>query len=226
MIERQHAALALYKLHHDRAGHIVGLAANVVDVVRDRIVKALGEREEIVVEAILTGRLERSYGAAVEGIDERYDLVASLAVLVEGILARELDRTLVGLRTRVGEEYLAVQMGLFDELLRDLHHRFRGKQVGCVHDLVRLPGDCVDEDLVVVAQAVYADAGGEIDVFLTLNVPQRCTLAVIECDWNTAVGVNYIFVFFALQFVICHWFSPFSWKICEISINLLIAVNY
>lgn len=88
----------------------------------DRVVKALGEREEIVMETILAGRLERSYGAAVERIDERYDLVASLTVLVEGILARELDRTLVGLRTRVGEEYLAVQMGLFDELLRDLHH--------------------------------------------------------------------------------------------------------
>ena len=226
LIERQHAALALYKLHHDCASHIVGLAANIVDVVRDRIVKALGEREEIVMETILAGRLERSYGAAVEGIDERYDLVASLAVLVERILARELDRTLVGLRTRVGEEYLAVQMGLFDELLRDLHHRFRGKQVGCVHDLVRLLGDRVDKDLVVVAHAVDADAGGKVDVLLALYVPQGRTLAVVERDREAAVGVHYIFIFFVFQFVICHWFSPFSWKICEISINLLIAVNY
>ena len=95
-----------------------------------------------------------------------------------------------------------------------------------MHDLVRLLGDRVDKDLVVVAHAVDADAGGKVDVLLALYVPQGRALAVVERDREAAVGVHYIFVFFVFQFVICHWFSPFSWKICEISINLLITVNY
>ena len=66
-----------------------------------------------------------------------------------------------------------------------------------MHDLVRLPGDCVDEDLVVVAHAVDADAGGKVDVLLSLYVPQGRALAVVERDREAAVGVHYIFIFFA-----------------------------
>ena len=149
-VKRQNAALALHKLHHDGAGHVIDLAADVVEVVCDRVVKALGKREEIVVETILTGRFQGSYRAAVEGIDERYDFVAALAVLVEGVLARQLDRALVGLRARVCKENLAVQVSLFNELLCDLHHRLGGEQVGGVHDLVRLLGDCVYDNRVIV----------------------------------------------------------------------------
>ena len=42
--------------------------------------------------------------SSVEGIDERDDLRATLAVFVEGVFARRLDRTLVCLRARVAEE--------------------------------------------------------------------------------------------------------------------------
>ena len=72
-VKRQNAALALNQLHHDGAGHIVlPLRLHDFDVVGNRVIKALGKREEIVVETLLTGGLQRGYGTSVEGIDERH----------------------------------------------------------------------------------------------------------------------------------------------------------
>ena len=71
--------------------------------------------------------------------DERDDLVASLAVLVERILARQLDRTLVGLRTRVGKKYLARSGWVFStSFFAACTIGSVVIQVGGVHELVRL----------------------------------------------------------------------------------------
>ena len=108
LVERQHAALALDKLHHDRAGHLVRFMANGIKIVRGRVVKSLGKREKVVVETVLPGCLERGHRAPVEGVDKRDDLVAPFAVFVKGVFARELDRALVRLRARVCKKHLAV----------------------------------------------------------------------------------------------------------------------
>ena len=196
-VKRQDTALTLNQLHHDGAGHIVRLCAYRLDVVGNRVIKALGKREEIVVETLLTGGFQRSDRAAVERIDERQHLEAALTVLIERILARQLDGALIRLRARVGKEYLAAQMRLFDQLLGNLNHRLGGEQVGNVHQLVRLLVDCLDDGRIGIAHAVYADAGSEVDVLLALNIPQGRALAVIQRDREPAVGVHYIFVFFA-----------------------------
>ena len=196
-VKRQDTALALDQLHHDGAGHIVRLCAYRLDVVGSRVIKALGKREEIVVKTLLTGGLQRGYGTAVEGVDERQHLVAALAVLVERILTSQLDGTLVCFGARVGKEYLAAQMRLFYQLLGNLNHRLGGEQVGNMHQLVRLLVDCVNDRRIGITQTVYTDAGSKIDVLLALNVPQSRTLAVVQRNREPAVGVHYIFVFFA-----------------------------
>ena len=196
-VERQDTALALDKLHHDSAGHVVRLGAYRLDIVGNRVIKALGKREEIVVETLLTGGLQRGYGTSVEGIDERQHLEAAIAVLVERVLTRQLNGTLVGLSARIGKEYLAAQMGLFNQLLGNLNHRLGGEQVGNVQQLVRLLVECIDNCRIGITHAVYADAGREVDVLLTLNIPQGSTFAVVQRDRETAVGVHYIFIFFA-----------------------------
>ena len=196
-VKRQNTALALNQLHHDGAGHIVRLCAYRLDVVGNRVIKALGKREEIVVETLLTGGLQRGYGTSVEGIDERQHLEAALTILVERVLARQLDGTLVCLSARVGKEYLATQMCLFYQLLGNLNHRLGGEQVGNMHQLVRLLIDRVNDCRIGITQTVYTDAGSKIDVLLALNVPQGRTLAVVQCNRETAIGVHYIFIFFA-----------------------------
>ena len=208
-VERQHAALALDELHHDRAGRFIRLAAHRVEIVCDCVVEALGEREKVVVEPILPGGLERGHRAPVEGVDERDDLVASLAVFIKGVFTRELDRALVRLRARVGKKHLAVQMGFFDQLLCHLHHRLGREQVGNVHQLVRLVGDGIHDHRVIVPQTVDANARAEVDVFFALYIPYGRALAVVERDRKTAVGIHHIFVFLGLEFLIGHFLRFF-----------------
>ena len=146
---------------------------------------------------LLTGGLQRGYGTAVEGVDECQHLVAALTVLVERVLTSQLDGTLVCLGARVSKEYLAAQMRLFYQLLGNLNHRLGGEQVGNMHQLVRLLVDCVNDRRIGITQTVYTDAGSKIDVLLALNVPQSRTLAVVQRNREPAVGIHYIFVFFA-----------------------------
>ena len=97
----------------------------------------------------------------------------------------------------LAKEYLAAQMRLFYQLLGNLNHRLGGKQVGSMHQLVRLLVDCVNDRRIGITQTVYTDAGSKIDVLLALNVPQSRTLAVVQRNRKPAVGIHYIFVFFA-----------------------------
>ena len=66
-----------------------------------------------------------------------------------------------------------------------------------MHQLVRLLVDCVNNRRIGITQTVYTDAGSKIDVLLALNVPQSRTLAVVQRNRKPAVGIHYIFVFFA-----------------------------
>ena len=88
-------------------------------------------------------------------------------------------------------------MRLFYQLLGNLNHRLGGEQVGNMHQLVRLLIDRVNDCRIGITQAVYADAGSKVDVLLALNVPQGRTLAVVQRNRETAIGVHYIFIFFA-----------------------------
>ena len=156
-------------------------------------------------ETVLTGGLKRGHRAAMKGIDERDDLVTPLAVLVERIFARQLDRALVRLRARIGKKHLAVQMRFLHQLFRSPYHRLGREQVGNMHQLVRLCGDRVNDDLVIVAHAVDADARGQVDILPALDIPYRRALASVERDRETAVGVHHIFVFFGLEFLVGHF---------------------
>ena len=61
-----------------------------------------------------------------------------------------------------------------------------------MHQLVRLCGDRVNDDLVIVAHAVDADARGQVDILPALDIPYRRALASVERDRETAVGVHHL----------------------------------
>ena len=147
---REHTALTLNELEHDSAGRVVDLGFEVVQIACGRVVKALSEGEEVVVEAGLTGCLQRGHRTAMEGVPKGDDLAAALAVLVIAVLTCELDGALVGLCARVCEEDLA-HTGCLDQCFCGLHHGCGGEQVGHVHELVNLFFDGVGEDGVIIA---------------------------------------------------------------------------
>ena len=72
-----------------------------------------------------------------EGLDQCHDGVPSLAVFIEGIFSRELDGTLIRLRTGVCKEDFSHPCGCH-ELLCGAHHGLRVIEVGSVHELFRL----------------------------------------------------------------------------------------
>ena len=101
--ERRYAALPLHALDDDRARLVIGDPTDIVHV-RFRIVHFGNERTEPAVKRVLPRRGQREERSAVEAVFQRDDLGAPLAVLLDGILPRRLERALVRLRARVCEE--------------------------------------------------------------------------------------------------------------------------
>ncbi len=148
-----------------------GHGFHAVEVVGVGVAEALGKGEEIVVEHVLPSGGEGGDGAAVEGLVEGDDSPPSLAVLVKGVLAGQLDQALVALRAGVGEEHVG-HARFPAQPLRGLHIGLSVEQIGDVSQLACLLGDGVHPALVGVAQGAHADAGGEVDVFPALGVPR------------------------------------------------------
>ena len=105
-VQRDDAALALHQLHHDGAGVLVGGLFQRGKVARGHVVKISREGAEVVVEHVLAGGGQGRQCAAMEGVDQRDDLIPALAIGIYAVFAGALDRALVGLGARVGKEGL------------------------------------------------------------------------------------------------------------------------
>ena len=103
-VERMDAALALDQLDKHRARVFVHRGLHRFHR-RLRVGKALGKRRKVVMERVLARRGKRCDRAAVERIFQRHDFAVTLAVVVRAVLARELNRALVGLGAAVCEEH-------------------------------------------------------------------------------------------------------------------------
>ena len=100
-------AFALHKLHHDGAGAAIpGRGGQRVEVAGRHIDEIFGEGAEIVVEGILPGCGQGGKRPAVEGILQRDNPAAALAVVVNAVFACKLDRALVRFGPRIAEKYL------------------------------------------------------------------------------------------------------------------------
>ena len=95
------------------------------------------------------------------------------------MLARELDRGLVGFRAGVAEEH-PVRERRLAQLLREAHHRLREVEIADVPEPAGLLGQRFGELRVSVAERRHADPGTHVDVLVAVEVPETRTLAAVE----------------------------------------------
>ena len=202
-VQRDDAALALHQLHHDGAGVLVGGLFQRGKVARGHVVKISREGAEVVVEHVLAGGGQGRQCAAMEGVDQRDDLIPALSIHIYAVFAGALDRALVGLGARVAEKH-GVQPGAAAELFRQLAVGGGVIQVRRVLQRCGLVGHSPDPRGVAVAQRVDADARREVKVALAVGVPGRHALALRQHDLAAAIGVEDVVVitgnnFFGIQ---------------------------
>ena len=193
VLERQNSALSLYRLRYDSADILRHRALKSVRVVRRDVPEPFSEREEVVVEHVLSGRREGRHRSAVEGVRERDYRRPSLSVFVKRVLSRDLYRTLVGLRAGVAEEDLC-ETGELYQLLSDLRRRLAVEVVRHMLDLVELSLDRFYPLLVTPAERVHADSACEIDISEPVRVGHRRVLSLHGNDRETSVGRHYVLV--------------------------------
>lgn len=109
-------------------------------------------------------------------------VLSACAVFVIGILPAELDHTLVCLTAAVGKEG-TLHTGAGGELMSQLDIGLGVKQVRDMAQLGGLIGDGLEPLLVAVAQAVDANAGGEVNIFFALGGIQGSA-----SPWSMATG--------------------------------------
>ena len=79
------------------AGVLVGGLFQRGKVARGHVVKISREGAEVVVEHVLAGGGQGRQCAAMEGVDQRDDLIPALSIRIYAVFAGALDRALVGL---------------------------------------------------------------------------------------------------------------------------------
>src|SRR5260221_8754815 len=119
---------------------------------------------------------------------EADDLRALDAATVR-VLAGGLERALVGLGPRVGEEDPPSQARLREPLPQP-HHRLGVEEVGDVHQLSGLLAHSLDHGRVAVADRADRDPGEEVEVFLPLGVPEQRAFAAHELDRRPPVSLH------------------------------------
>ena len=179
LLQCVHTALTLNVFQHHCTNGVVQLGFQIGNVIGCHIVEALHKREEIVVEYVLTGGGQGAEGSAVERIHQRQNLVSALAVLVEAVLSRQLNGTLVCLCTAVAEEHLFIA-GSLTQLLCEVCLHLGVVQVGGVLHGLDLLADCLRPRLVAVAQRGCTDAAAEVDVLLSGFVSTGLPCTVID----------------------------------------------
>ena len=191
-LHRHHAAFALhaFKQHGADLG-VSELRFQVFHVVALCVHKALGQRGEKLMKAVLTRCCQCGERSAVEGIFQCDNLIR---VLLVAVLTGDLNGALVCLRAAVAEERTA-KAAVFCKQLRKLRVFVAVIVVRHVLDLARLLGDGLHPALIAVTQRIHADAGGKIIVMLAFHVPSLGVFAVAERHVHTAVGMEDILLF-------------------------------
>ena len=200
LVERYNAALALYTFKHYRADTafvLLKLRHKVGGVIGGNVHKAAEEREEVVVENVLTRGGERGHRSAVEAVHQRDDNITLgvLAVFVKAVFSCDLDRALVCLGARVAEEYLLHSRKLA-ELCGKVGLHLGVVVVRGVLDRVSLSAYRICPLFVAVAERVGADARAEVDVLPAVLVNSSAAFALFEHKIIPAVAVHDVLVEF------------------------------
>ena len=132
---------------------------------------------------------DRRQRAAVEGALEGEDAVFLRMAVDRVAPARHLDRRLVGLGPRIGEED-EIGEGRVGEPPRQPLAVGDLEQVGGVPELARLLGQGRDEPRMRVAERVDGDAGAEVEISLAGRRRQPAAFAALEGDVGSRVDRN------------------------------------
>ena len=184
-VQRPHAALALQRLAEHGAGLGPDEPFDRRRVAELGVHEALGQRLEALVELGLAGGGDRGQGAAVEGAQQRDHLVAARAAVDAG----QLDGRLVGLGAGIAQEH-PVGEAVGHEQLGQLDLRPGVKQVGHVHQGLRLAADGRAHLRVAVPQRADGDAGEKIEILAAVRVPQPAAAAAHHGRRKPVVGGN------------------------------------
>ena len=135
-VHRVYAALALYKLYHNRRRFVRHGVFYCFEIVRLYLYKARCERLIRLLIFRLTCCRNCRKRSAVEGMVKTYNLslVYALFIIVD---FRKLERALVSLRATVCEKR-ALSTGVLNKLLRQFSLIFYVVKARCVNNLVKL----------------------------------------------------------------------------------------
>ena len=186
---RQHAALALQRLHDDGAHVVAHLARHRVGV-PVRHVRHRTERPEALAVLRRPGHRQRAERASVERVVERDDAHALLLAREVEVVARQLEHRLVRLRARVAEEGAVVARAAA-QLVGEADVRRVVEVVGHVHQARRLLGDGAREHRVPVAHRAHGDAGAEVEPAAPVGVEHLAAATAHERErGRLVVGVE------------------------------------
>ncbi len=185
------AALALQHLHQDGDDRLVlGDALDRGVVVVRHAQEPAHQRLEPRLRLARAGGRESGESAAVPGLFH-HDDGGVLDAAVMPVQARDLDRALVGLRTRVGEERV-VHPGERADLFREPLLLRHAEEVRGVDELGRLVAQRTHQRRVGVAQPVDRDAREGVQVLLALGIPEPRALAAREGDGLRGVCLHQV----------------------------------
>ena len=114
---------------------------------------------------------------AAEGDD---DAAIRRPALRGGPTTDQLDRRFIGFGAGVAQENTRGEARGHDQFLGQAQRRFAVEHVAGVPQLAGLFGQRRDQIGVVMAQPAHGDAGGKIDVLLTVAVPDLRALAALQ----------------------------------------------
>ena len=186
---------------------MAGHRFHAIQVVGIGIAEPLGEGEKVVVELILPRGRQSRDRASVEGVTEGNDRSAALAIPIKGVFPGQLDHGLVGFRPGVAKHHIG-HSGADTQLLGHLGIRLGVKQVGDMSQLGRLGGNGLHPARIAVSQRAHTDAGGKVNILLSVHSPDSSPFSVVNGHLEAAIGVHHILLVQSLDLFKGHGVPP------------------
>ena len=187
-VNRIDASLSLESLHDHRAGMLVHLLLHAVQIIVTGKFHAPYQRFKRRPVGLVSCHSHCAHRAPVEGVFHGDKLIAAKA-LCEGVLSGRLQGTLNGLCSTVCKED-TVHLSRPGQLLGRLRRRLAVVQVGGVEQGVHLVFQRLRVLFMSVSKAAHSYACGKIQVFFPFCVIQVYTLASLQNDGISVVGVQ------------------------------------
>ena len=186
-MRRRHAALALNQFQNHRASRVVRGGFKRAGVVERQVRDAARFRPEVVAVFFLPAGADGEKGAPVKRVVKGDDAVLVRAETPLRVAAREFERGFVGFGAGVGEEH-ALGESHVAQAARQFNRRRVHQQVADMPEFAGLLGEDAAQFRVGVPERADRDAGREIQIDISVGVPQPRALAALRHDGHRRVG--------------------------------------